>query len=305
MYDGILTVDKPEGFTSHDVVAKIRRLLSQKRVGHAGTLDPLATGVLTILLGVATRASDYASALDKEYEAKLLLGVSTDTQDITGKRLCEKPPAGESELRAVLPRFEGELMQTPPMYSAVSVGGKRLYELARRGEEVKREARKITVESIEVIDKLSEREYLLRIKCSKGTYIRTLLSDIGEALSCGGCMSALRRTRAGSFSVSDALTLSETEAFLEKGELSSRILPTDSVFSGYRAITVNEYGEKRVINGAFLDGEALLTGSFDGEKGEILRVYTKDGVFTALARVDELSRGGLAAFPFKSFRIQG
>ncbi|MBQ7624101.1 MAG: tRNA pseudouridine(55) synthase TruB, partial [Clostridia bacterium] len=193
MYDGILTADKPEGFTSHDAVAKIRRILGQKKIGHAGTLDPLATGVLTILLGSATRAADHAAALDKEYEATLLLGVSTDTQDITGRVLSEKAPASEEALRAVLPGFCGDIAQTPPMYSAVSVGGERLYKLARRGVEIEREKRIINVKSIEIISKISESEYALKIECSKGTYIRTLLNDIGDALSCGGCMKTLRR----------------------------------------------------------------------------------------------------------------
>ena len=301
MLNGVLAVDKPSGMTSHDVVAKLRRVLSQKRIGHAGTLDPLATGLLVVLLGNATRASDHAAAKDKEYIATLRLGVKTDTQDITGRVLFEKEPVCSESLKNILPRFCGKIMQKPPMYSAVSVGGVRLYELARRGEEIQRAEREIEIKRTELLKKLSDREYELKIECSKGTYIRTLLNDIGDALSCGGCMSALRRTRSGGLSVENALTLSRVEELFLSGGLSSHIIPTDSLYAEYPAAYLNEYGEKRTENGAFVDETALLSPL---PEGGFCRLYSRKGEFWALAKTGELSRGGRAAFPVKSFKTQ-
>lgn len=300
MYNGLLIVDKPQDWTSHDVVAKIRGILRQKSCGHAGTLDPLATGVLVVLLGSATKASDYAAQKSKEYTAGLLLGVKTDTQDITGRVTRESAPESKEALRSVLPRFEGRQKQLPPMYSAISVGGKRLYELARKGREVEREEREIEIEKLELTRRISEREYEIKVRCSKGTYIRTLCNDIGDALGCGGCMSALRRTSIGAFSERDAVSLAEIQALHDAGRLEERIISTDKVFSDIPFIVLNGFGEKRAENGAFLDKKAILEGEVP-PVGALCRVYRQNGDFLLLAQGRELDRGGVAAFPFKRF----
>lgn len=300
MYNGLLIVDKPQDWTSHDVVAKIRGILRQKSCGHAGTLDPLATGVLVVLLGSATKASDYAAQKSKEYTAGLLLGVKTDTQDITGRVTRESAPESEEALRSVLPRFEGRQKQLPPMYSAISVGGKRLYELARKGREVEREEREIEIEKLELTRRISEREYEIKVRCSKGTYIRTLCNDIGDALGCGGCMSALRRTSIGAFSERDAVSLAEIQELHDAGRLEERIISTDKVFSDIPFIVLNGFGEKRAENGAFLDKKAILEGEAP-PVGALCRVYRQNGDFLLLAQGRELDRGGVAAFPFKRF----
>ena len=194
---GILLIDKPESWTSNDVVQKLRGVLRERRIGHAGTLDPMATGLLTAFVGRATRAVEFAEADAKCYRAALRLGLETNTQDITGTVLQQREvEVTQSELEQALLRFQGEIMQTPPMYSAIKVNGERLYKLARRGEAVERAARKITIHSLQLVGREGE-DWILDIHCSKGTYIRTLCHDIGEALSCGGCMAALRRTQAG------------------------------------------------------------------------------------------------------------
>lgn len=208
---GVLVVDKPEGWTSMDVCAKLRGVFHQKRVGHGGTLDPMATGVLPVFLGRATRAVEYVTEGEKEYVAGLRLGVTTNTQDTTGEVLEEKPvPADARErLTAAAPRFMGDIEQIPPMYSAIKVQGKKLYELARKGVEVERKPRTVTIRALEVLDNRGEGDFGLRVVCSKGTYIRTLCHDMGQALGCGGCMSALRRTRVGRFPIGEAVTLDE------------------------------------------------------------------------------------------------
>ena len=270
--NGIAVVDKPAGMTSHDVVARLRRLYNTRRVGHSGTLDPLATGVLPVFVGRATRACEFALCDDKAYRARLRLGIETDTQDITGEVLGERTvDATLRDVEAVCAKFVGKIMQMPPMYSAIKVGGVPLYKLARIGKEVERAPREIIISKIDVAH-VGGDEYDLTVECGKGTYIRTLCSDIGRELRCGATMTELRRLRAGIFDISAAKTLSE----LEK---SPRLLPVDFMFEGYRRAEIDSYGEKKCRNGAPVE--------YDAVSGELYRVYSKSGEFLMLARGDE------------------
>ena len=269
--NGILLIDKPSGWTSSDVVCKLRGVLHERRIGHSGTLDPMATGLLVVFVGRATRAVEFAEADSKEYLAGLRLGVITDTQDISGNVLTEKEQhITENELISALSRFTGDIGQTPPMYSAIKIGGKKLYDLARRGQEVERKPRQITVHALELIGREGD-DFLLRIACSKGTYVRTLCHDIGEYLGCGGCMSSLRRTRAGAFSITDAHTLDEVQLSPE-----SFLLPVDTLFSYAPSLTVGEMAEKKLRCGNVVPVSA--------ESGTY-RVYSESGEFLLLGRV--------------------
>ncbi len=277
--NGIILVDKPQDWTSHDVVAKLRGVLHERRIGHSGTLDPLATGLLVVFVGRATRAVEFAEADSKEYLAGLRLGVSTDTQDITGNIVAESAALpDEAALREALGRFIGDIEQIPPMYSAIKIGGKKLYELARRGESVERAPRKITVSAID-IDGRDGDDYILNISCSKGTYVRTLCSDIGEALGCGACMSSLRRTRAGVFSVDDAHSLADIEAAVREARLSDIILPVDTLFASFPKLTVSQSAAKRLKNGN------IIKISISAEDGEY-KVYSDSDEFLLLGRVE-------------------
>lgn len=299
MLNGILLLDKPEGFTSHDAVAKLRGMLRQKRIGHAGTLDPLATGLLVVLLGNATRASDQAAGQQKEYLARLRLGLETDTEDITGQTLAQRPvTAGREDLQAILPRFTGEILQRPPMYSALQVDGKRLYALARKGVAVELEGRPITVSRLSLLppaEGLPAGDFDLQVVCSKGTYIRALCRDLGQALGCGGCMAALRRVRSGGFSLEDALTFAQIAAALEAGTLAEHILPTDRVYETLPAVRLNEAGDLRASHGAFFTEEHLSRGEIPPE-GALCRVYDSGGVFRQAGQARPLEKGGLAIF---------
>lgn len=297
MLNGILLLDKPEGFTSHDAVAKLRRLLKQKRIGHAGTLDPMATGLLVVLLGSATRASDAASGQKKEYLARLRLGLETDTQDITGQTLAQSPvTADRAALEAILPEFTGEILQTPPMYSAVQVDGKRLYALARKGVEVARESRKIHIPLLELLpETLPEHDYALRVCCSKGTYIRALCADLGQRLGCGGCMAGLRRVRSGVFSLESALTLEQVAQAVEDGTLEAHILPTEQVYAELPEVHLNAAGDVRASHGAFFTPEHLEKGQLPPE-GAQCRVYDSAGHFCQIGETRMLDKGGWAIF---------
>lgn len=276
--NGVIIIDKPCDWTSHDVIGKLRGLLHERRIGHGGTLDPMATGVLPVFVGRATRAVEFCENAEKEYIAGLRLGVVTDTQDITGSVLEEhSADISEEELRRALGEFTGSIMQLPPMYSAVKVGGKKLYQLARRGIEIERKPRQITVSKIEIQDK-TENGYILRIVCSKGTYVRTLCHDIGRALRCGGCMDSLRRVRAGSFGIENAVTIEDVQAASLAGEAEKLLMPVDSLFAEYESLAVNDIGEKKCRCGT--DSKAP-SGTPDGE----YRVYSESGEFLMLGRV--------------------
>ena len=276
--NGILLIDKPAGWTSSDVVAKLRGVLHEKRVGHSGTLDPMATGLLVLFVGRATRAVSFAEAQDKVYRASLRLGLATDTQDITGNPIGGTPRAVScEELEAALARFRGEIMQLPPMYSAIKVKGQKLYEIARRGGEVEREKRPVTIHALDVLGE-EDGDWLLRAHCSKGTYVRTLCHDIGEVLGCGGCMSALRRERAGCFQLSDAHTIEEVIAAAEAGCAEALLLPLDRLFAQYPALRVGAAGEKKVRC-----GNPLPTRTPAGD----YRLYSESGEFLALVQVKD------------------
>ena len=274
--NGILLVDKPSGWTSSDVVAKLRGALHEKRIGHSGTLDPMATGLLVVLVGRATRAASFAEAQEKRYLAGLRLGLVTDTQDVTGTVRGHNPvDITKNELKETLCRFTGELEQIPPMYSAVKVKGQKLYQIARRGGEVERKPRPITVSSLELVGREGE-DWLLDIRCSKGTYVRTLCHDLGTALGCGGCMSSLRRLTAGDYSVDAAHTLPVILAAAEAGEAEKLLLPLDGLFAQYPALTADAETERRIRC-----GNPARTDAADGDR----RVYSEAGEFLALCRV--------------------
>ena len=278
MPSGILIIDKPAGWTSMDVCAKLRGAFHERRVGHAGTLDPMATGVLPVFLGRATRAVEFAGEGDKEYLAGLRLGTVTNTQDTTGEVLEERPPASREALEGVLDAFRGELEQVPPMYSAVKIGGKKLYELARKGREVERAPRRVTIRRLELLEGPSGpegRDYLLRVGCSKGTYVRTLCHDIGRALGCGGTMFSLRRTMAAGFALAQSHPLTEV---LEHPDPASLLTPVDAYFSGRPELRLRPEAEKKVRNGVSFP----LPGTEDGE----YRVYGAMGEFLSLSRVE-------------------
>lgn len=275
MANGIVIIDKPAGWTSMDVCAKLRGILKTKKIGHAGTLDPMATGVLPVFVGRATRAVSFAEGGEKEYVAGLRLGRTTNTQDTEGQTLTQSPvTVGREELEAVLPRFTGEISQIPPMFSAIKINGQKLYDLARQGKEVERKARAVTIFALEVVEQVSETDYILRIRCSKGTYVRTLCHDIGQALGCGGCMFSLRRTMAAGFTLDESVTLEQMQ---EGGEALLR--PTDSLFRDrpdYRLKT--EKQEERCRNGnPFFIQENLPEGEY--------RIYGREGAFLCLSRL--------------------
>ena len=278
MPNGIIIIDKPSDWTSMDVCAKLRGILREKKIGHAGTLDPMATGVLPVFVGSATRAVEFAEQGDKEYIATLRLGLVTNTQDTTGETLEEHPvTVSRADLEAVLPRFTGEIDQIPPMFSAIKINGKKLYELARSGKEVERKARRITIREIELLEQLSECEYTIRIRCSKGTYIRTLCHDIGAALGCGGCMATLRRTMAAGFTIAEAVTM---ETVQEQGEALLR--PTEDYFREHEVYTLKTSRQEHLCrNGnAFTVKEPLA-------EGALYRVRSIEGEFLALSRYEK------------------
>ena len=279
MYHGMINVYKEKGFTSHDVVAKLRGICKQKKIGHTGTLDPDAVGVLPVCLGCATRLCDMLTDKDKEYVAVLRLGITTDTQDATGKVLAEKEVSvSEEEVRAVIASFEGEQLQIPPMYSALKVNGKKLYELAREGKEIERKARPIVVHEIEILSE-NMPEFTIRVKCSKGTYIRTICHDIGQKLSCGGVMVSLKRTKVGNFGIEDAYTLSQIEDMAKEGKLCEILLPVEKVFEKLPEIRVKETAMKALLNGNQLKKEEIPMLSDEALKAEEVRVYGADGRF--------------------------
>lgn len=273
--NGILLIDKPEGWTSHDIAAKLKGMLRERRIGHSGTLDPMATGLLVMFVGRATRAVEFAEAQSKRYIAGLRLGVSTDTQDTTGNilRSCEASVTREALADAIKP-FIGDIMQIPPMYSAIKVNGQKLCDIARRGGEVERKPRPVTIHGIEILGG-EKADWTLDVECSKGTYIRTLCNDIGDSLNVGGCMSSLRRIRAGEFSVDDAHSIEDVQRAKEAGDVESLLIPVDSLFSRAEEYTVSGGSERKLRC-----GNDFSSAVSDGE----YRVYSQAGEFLALCR---------------------
>ena len=273
--DGIVIVDKPEGWTSQDVVSKLRGVFQTRRIGHGGTLDPMATGVLPVFVGRATRGVEFFEHAEKTYETVLRLGLTTDTEDITGTVLTEQDAfVTGSQLEEVLARFRGQIQQIPPMYSAIKVNGQKLCDLARKGREVERKPRTITIHELTLLGMEADGIHL-RVRCSKGTYIRTLCKDIGEALGCGGCMAALRRVTAGKYTIENAVPL---QTLIESSDPSGYLLPVDSMFRQYPAVTLTEKQEKCCRNGVAFTCN-LAEGTY--------RVYNKNGEFLALSHMVE------------------
>lgn len=273
--NGIVIIDKPAGWTSQDVTARLRRVFGTRRIGHGGTLDPMATGVLPVFVGRATRGVEFFEHAEKTYETELLLGVATDTEDTTGTVLTRREVSvTQARLDEVLERFRGEIMQIPPMYSALKVNGQKLCDLARKGRQVERQPRPVTIHELTLLSREGDTLHL-RVRCSKGTYIRTLCADIGEALGCGGCMQALRRTQAGEYTIAEAVPLQQ---LLEAAEPETYLRDVDTMFRGYPGVKLTVNQEKRCRNGnAF--SVSLPGGTY--------RAYSQSGEFLMLAKVED------------------
>ena len=273
--NGIVIVDKPQGWTSQDVTARLRRVFGTRRIGHGGTLDPMATGVLPVFVGRATRAVEFFEHAEKAYETVLRLGITTDTEDISGTVLEEKAVSVTQEaLDTALAQFRGQIQQVPPMYSALKINGQKLCDLARKGKTVERQSRTITIHALDCLE-FTGQTVRLQVRCSKGTYIRTLCKDIGEALGCGGCMEALRRIRAGAYTIEEAVPL---ETLLETEDPQSYLRPVDSMFTDYRAITLTEKQELRCRNGNSFTLQ-IANGTY--------RAYSPTGEFLMLAKAQD------------------
>lgn len=304
MYHGIINVYKEAGYTSFDVVAKLRGVLKQKKIGHTGTLDPNAVGVLPVCLGSATRLCDMLTDKEKEYEAMLRLGIMTDTQDISGRILQEKPVTSkEAEVTAAILSFVGEYNQLPPMYSAIKINGKRLYESARAGKEIERPTRKVNIREIEILS-LTLPEAAIRVKCSKGTYIRTLCHDIGAELGCGATMTHLIRTRSGDFTLDKAYTLQQLVALEEEARIPEVIHKIDEILSYLPAITIPESHYKLLRNGNPLSGNLINRHISTDEKipdkntDVKVRVYSHTGQFYGIYQYQKSKN---FFYPFKMF----
>lgn len=282
---GIIIIDKPKDMTSFGAVARVRRICGEKKCGHTGTLDPMATGVMTVMLGGATRFCELLPSHDKAYIASFRLGMRTDTLDITGEVVETKSVDSTAEqVREALKDFVGDISQLPPMYSAVSVNGQRLYDLARKGIEVERKSREVTVFSIDMIEENEEAgEYKIAVECSSGTYIRTLIDDLGIKLGCGAVMTALRRTKANGFSLEDAVTIEELQSLSENGNISEKVIPVDKALEEYPVINVTQPQAKRFSNGGELDLQRLRCPKMLG----IYRVYDPDGRFIGLGEIGQ------------------
>lgn len=281
MYSGIINIYKEKGFTSHDVVAKARGILRERRIGHTGTLDPDAEGVLPICIGPATKVVPYLSDADKCYEAEVILGVTTTTEDASGEVLETYPVnVSREQIEEVVASFVGDYTQIPPMYSAIKVNGVRLYELARRGEVVERPSRQVYIESCEIIEFMAQDRFRIRVNCSKGTYIRTLCTDIGKALGCGAHMGYLLRTRVGHYALKDSIKLADLEA--RRDDIASLIEPLERIFSELKMLHVNEVGEKFLCNGNPLKMQHIAEKEILPKEGELFTVHDLNGQFKAL-----------------------
>lgn len=300
MYNGIINVYKEAGFTSHDVVAKLRGIFGQRKIGHTGTLDPAATGVLPVCLGQGTKLVDMITDRSKVYEARVLLGVTTDTEDTTGSETgrCNLPlelsdgdkEKAENTIREVLESFAGGYEQIPPMYSAIKKDGRRLYELAREGREIERSARRVQIHSIELLD-VELPYFTMRVHCGKGTYIRSLCRDIGEKIGCGACMDTLCRTRVGRFDLNESLTLEELQRLKETEKLSKIVIPVDAMFEEYKQVNVPEEYAKLIRNGNKVS--CSVCSGLDSP----VRMYC-DGVFYGVYELDDKKK---EYYPVKMF----
>ncbi len=290
--NGVLLIDKPQDFTSFDVIAVIRRLAGQKKIGHTGTLDPNATGVLVVLMGNATKAQDLIVNHDKTYIAQFKLGVTTDTLDIWGKVTGEKKSSMTSEdIQNIIPEFTGEISQLPPMFSAVQTNGRRLYDLARQGIEVERDSRRVTVYSLEMLEfDENTQSGKLRVACSKGTYIRTLIDDIGKKLGVGAVMTGLRRTSACGFDIADCITLDNARELAESCALEKRLLTVESLFECFGELSITSAQARRFSNGGALDIDRTFLKQLDVKDGDIFRVKDRENNFLGLGIVDIESR---------------
>lgn len=294
--NGVINVYKEKGYTSHDVVAKLRGILHQKKIGHTGTLDPDAEGVLPVCLGRGTKLCDVLADHDKEYETVLLLGTVTDTQDITGTVIrTGQVNVTEDEVRECIRSFQGEQMQVPPMYSALKVGGKKLYEMAREGIEIERKPRPVHFYNIEVIEMELPR-VKIRVHCSKGTYIRTLCHDIGEKLGCGGCMEKLLRTRVERFELLGARKLSQIQEFADRGKIEDIVIPVDQMFDSFSGCKVKQEADRLVHNGNFFPISLLENEAIIRNTGEQLRIYDSTGEFIGI-----FTKKGARMTPVKMF----
>lgn len=278
MINGILNIYKEKGYTSHDVVAKLRGIVGQRKIGHTGTLDPDAVGVLPVCLGKATKLCDLLTDKSKEYETVLLLGVETDTQDITGKVLneIETTKLNEDIVKTCIQEFVGSYSQIPPMYSALKIDGKKLYELAREGKTVERKPREVQIYGLEIIE-MNLPRVRMKVSCSKGTYIRTLCHDIGQRLHCGGCMEELTRTRVGTFALDNAMTLSEIEQYRKMNKIEEITMPVDKMFEAYQQLKLSGEKLRRVYN-----GNTFMQSDMKCVNEEIIRVYNEEDEFVAL-----------------------
>jgi tRNA pseudouridine55 synthase len=273
--NGIVIVDKPQGWTSQDVTARLRRVFNTRRIGHGGTLDPMATGVLPVFVGRATRGVEFFEHAEKTYEAVLQLGITTDTEDTSGTVLTQQEVCiSEADFLGILPQFRGEIMQIPPMYSALKINGQKLVDLARKGRTVERQPRPITIHELELLE-FSGDTARLRVRCSKGTYIRTLCKDIGEALGCGGCMAALRRVTAGEYTIEESVPL---QILLDCENPEQYLRAVDTMFRNYPSVKLTAKQEKRCRN-----GNSFTFGIADGT----YRAYSESGEFLMLAKVED------------------
>ncbi len=273
--NGIVIIDKPQGWTSQDVTARLRRVFNTRRIGHGGTLDPMATGVLPVFVGRATRGVEFFEHAEKTYEAVLQLGLTTDTEDTSGTVLTQQEVCiSEADFLGILPQFRGEIMQIPPMYSALKINGQKLVDLARKGRTVERQPRPITIHELQLLEFTGDTARL-RVRCSKGTYIRTLCKDIGEALGCGGCMAALRRVTAGEYTIEESVPL---QTLLDCENPEQYLRAVDTMFRNHPAVTLTPKQEKRCRN-----GNSFTLGLADGT----YRAYSESGEFLMLAKVED------------------
>ncbi|MBQ8338596.1 MAG: tRNA pseudouridine(55) synthase TruB [Oscillospiraceae bacterium] len=301
MKDGFLLINKPAGFTSFDVIAKLRGILKTKKIGHGGTLDPNVTGVLPVFVGRATKAIDMLERQEKKYTATLKLGIATDTQDIWGKEIATAEPERDVEkIRETMLSFKGEQIQLPPMYSAIKINGVRLYDLAREGINVPRDSRKITVFDIDFLGKTeNEDEYSFSVYCSKGTYVRTLCADMGAALKCGATMTSLVRTQALGFDLSECITLDEVQKAADEGRADALIRPIDELFSDLPPIFLTEKQTKHFKNGLGLEPQrvsgVIYDTAYEIADWQKYSVYSNEGVFLGIGKVE---------YPKREFKCQ-